>query len=88
MAKNHGQSAMSKPSKARRRVINKAIDRRFALRNQRETAHTNRRGKSLTDLPDTPRRRKTPRGPRRVQLGIPSGKANWRIAILFAKVKS
>ena len=70
--RDKSSDAMSKPSKARRRVINKAIDRRFALRNQRETPDTtNRRGKSLMDIPDTPRRRKTAKGPRRVQLGIP-----------------
>jgi hypothetical protein len=67
---------MSKPPKARRRVINKAADQRFALRNQRESPDAaNRRGKSLMDLPDTPRRRKTAQGVRRTQLGrtLPQG---------------
>lgn len=62
---------MRKPAKTKRRAINKAMDSRFALRNQRASAEASRRGKSLIDMPDTKRRRKAARGPRRTQLGIP-----------------
>jgi hypothetical protein len=61
---------MSKPAKTKRRLINKAIDQRFSLRNQRAALRErDRSGKSLIDLPDIERQRKPARGPRRVQLG-------------------
>lgn len=62
---------MSKPVKTKRRSINKAVDKRFALRNQRASLITAaHKGKSLVDMADTLRRRKTAQGPRRVQLGL------------------
>jgi hypothetical protein len=59
-----------KSGRSKRRSINKALDQRFSLRNQRAPLQaTDRGGKSLLDLPDATRRRKRPQGPRRLQLG-------------------
>ena len=59
-----------KPARSKRRSINKALDQRFALRNQRAPlSASDHSAKSLIDLADTPRRRKQPQGPRRTQLG-------------------
>ncbi len=59
-----------KAAGSKRRRINKALDRNFALRNQRASAQaSSRRGKSQMDLADVPRRNRNPRGVRRTQLG-------------------
>ncbi|HEX5222913.1 MAG TPA: hypothetical protein VFZ59_25375 [Verrucomicrobiae bacterium] len=59
-----------KAARSKRRSINKALDQRFTLRNQRAPLNPSDHGaKSLMDLADTPRRRKRPQGPRRTQLG-------------------
>jgi hypothetical protein len=63
-------------SRTKRRAVNKAMDRRFAMRNQRPPLDKgDQGGKSLLDLPDTPRRRRVAKGVRRVQLGrtLPQG---------------
>ena len=59
-----------KPTRSKKRSINKALDQRFTLRNQRGPMNaSDHEAKSLLDLADTPRRRKRPQGPRRTQLG-------------------
>jgi hypothetical protein len=58
-----------KATRSKKRAINKAIDRRFSLRNQRAPMDGANAGKSLMDIPDVPRRRRAPAGPRRTQLG-------------------
>jgi hypothetical protein len=67
--------AKDKSPTTKSRVINKSLDRRFTLRNQRPAVESSvNRGKSLMDLPDTRRRRparKGRTGPRRTQLGQP-----------------
>lgn len=60
----------SKPGRSKRRKINKALDQRFALRNQRATMLSeSHRGKSLMDIADTPRRPRQNHGLRRTQMG-------------------
>ncbi len=59
----------NKSGRSKRRLINKALDQRFALRNQRGPLSTSdHSGKSTIDLADTPRRQGD-HGPRRTQLG-------------------
>jgi hypothetical protein len=58
-----------KPTRSKKRAINKSIDRRFALGNQRAPLDDSNTGKALADIPDVPRRGETPKGPRRLQLG-------------------
>ena len=70
------QGMANKSGRSKRRLINKALDQRFVLRNQRgPLASSDRSAKSTLDLADMPRRRKRARGPRRLQLGrtLPQG---------------
>jgi hypothetical protein len=63
-------TAITKSQRTKKRKINKAVDRRMALRNQRAPFGSDQHGrKSLMDLPDTPRRPRARHGPRKIQLG-------------------
>jgi hypothetical protein len=58
-----------KPARTKKRAINKSVDRRFTMRNQRASVDDSSGGKGLADIQDIPRQRKSAKGPGRVQLG-------------------
>ena len=63
--------ARAKSTSSKKRRLNKAVDRRFAMRNQRAPLSENDHGKkSLMDMANLPRKRRPAKGPRRVQIGV------------------
>jgi hypothetical protein len=61
-----------KPNNSKKRKVNKALDRRFTLRQQRPPLPgADADAKSLNDIPDVPRRPSRGKGGlRRTQLGV------------------